>query len=66
MDCMYYAFGEIDVVGIADFPDEASAVAFSLLVNSSGAVELSLTPLMDPAVLDAVAARDMSYRPPAS
>jgi len=43
---MYYAFGDNDVVGICDFPDDASATAVSLIINSSDAVSLKLTPLM--------------------
>ncbi len=64
LESFYYAFGDTDVYGIADLPDEASAVAVSLLVNASGAVELSLTPLLDPEVLDEAAKKTPSYRPP--
>lgn len=63
IDCMYYAFGDDDVVGIGDFPDDASATAVSLLVNSSGAVRLKMTPLMAVETVDA-AAKTPSYRPP--
>ena len=64
LDCFYYAFGDIDVFGIADFPDEASATAWSLMVNSTGAVRIHLTPLMTPEDLDAAAAKTPSYRAP--
>lgn len=64
LDCFYYAFGDSDVVGICDFPDEASATAVSLLINSSGAVTLTLTPLMTPEDVDAAAAKTPAYRPP--
>jgi hypothetical protein len=36
VDCFYYAFGDDDVVGIVDFPDDASATAVSLMINSTG------------------------------
>lgn len=64
LECFYYAFGDTDVFGIGDFPDEASATAWSLMVNSSGAVTLNLVPLLTPEALDAAAARTPSYRAP--
>ncbi len=64
LDCLYFAFGKTDVYGICDFPDAASAAAISLLINSTGAVAISLTPLLTPEDLDAAAAKSPSYRPP--
>ena len=64
LECFYYAFGDTDVFGIADFPDDASATAWSLLVNSTGAVSIHLTPLMTPEDLDAAAEKTPSYRAP--
>jgi uncharacterized protein with GYD domain len=66
VDSFYYAFGDNDVVGIADFPDAASAAAVSLMINSTGAVSLSLTPLLAVEEIDAAAAMTPSYRPPGS
>jgi uncharacterized protein with GYD domain len=64
LECFYYAFGDTDVFGIADLPDEASAAAWSLMVNGSGAVSLHLVPLLTPEDLDAAAAKSPSYRAP--
>jgi uncharacterized protein with GYD domain len=64
VESFYYAFGDVDVYGICEFPDDASATSFSLLVNASGAVTLSITPLMSAEDLDAAAAKTPSYRPP--
>ncbi|HSH12055.1 MAG TPA: GYD domain-containing protein [Ilumatobacter sp.] len=64
VDCFYYAMGDDDVVGIVDFPDEASAVAVSLMINSTGAVNLRLLPLIEVEELDAAAAKTPSYRAP--
>jgi uncharacterized protein with GYD domain len=66
LECMYYAFGDTDVYGIADFPDEATATAWSLMINSTGAVSLNLVPLMTPEDVDAAAAMTPSYRAPGS
>ena len=64
LDCMYYAFGETDIFGICDLPDVASATAISLMINSSGAVAINLTPLMTPEDVDAAMSKSPSYRPP--
>lgn len=64
LDCMYYAFGDTDVYGVADFPDDASATALSLMINGSGKVSVNLTPLMTPEDLDAAMTKSPSYRPP--
>jgi uncharacterized protein with GYD domain len=66
LDCMYYAFGDTDIYGIADLPDVASAAAVSLLINASGVVEVRLTPLLDVSDLDAAAQKTPSYTPPAT
>lgn len=64
LESLYYAFGDTDVFGIGDFPDEASATAWSLMINSTGAVTLNLVPLMTPEDLDAAVAKTPSYRAP--
>jgi uncharacterized protein with GYD domain len=66
IDSFYYAFGEHDVIGIVDFPDAASAVAVSLMINSTGAVSLTLKPLITVEEIDAAAAMTPSYRGPGS
>ena len=44
---MYMAFGEYDVVGIAEMPDNVSAAAFSMAVAAGGSVRtVKTTPLM--------------------
>ena len=64
IDAMYYAFGDVDIYAIVDFPDTASAAASSLLINASGAVSLTLTPLMTPEDLDEASKKNPAYRPP--
>ncbi len=64
LDSFYYAFGEDDVIGIGDFPDAASAAAFSLMINASGAVALTLTPLMTPEDMDEATKKNHAYRAP--
>lgn len=64
LHAFYYAFGEADVVGIAEFPDNASAAAVSLAVNASGAVTLRSTMLLTPEELDTATKKAVAYRPP--
>lgn len=64
LECMYYAFGETDVLGILEVPEDADAAALSLLVNSSGAVKVRLKPLITPEDLDEATKRTPSYRAP--
>ncbi len=61
---MYFAFGDTDIYAICELPDSSTAVAVSLLINSSGSVEISLTPLLTTEDIDAAAAKNPSYRPP--
>jgi uncharacterized protein with GYD domain len=47
LQCLYYAFGDRDVVGIGDFPTPEAASAFALVISASGATEMfRTTPLM--------------------
>ncbi len=64
LDCMYFAFGETDIYGICDFPDDASATALSLMINSSGAVSVNLVPLMAPEDIDEALSKSPTYRAP--
>ena len=65
---MYMAFGEYDVVGVAEMPDNASAAAFSLAISAGGAVKaIRTTPLMttQEGVEAFRKAGQAGYRPPA-
>jgi uncharacterized protein with GYD domain len=46
-ECLYYAFGDRDIVGIVEAPDNVSAAAISLAFNAGGALKsCRTTPLM--------------------
>jgi uncharacterized protein with GYD domain len=65
----YYAFGEHDVVLIAEFPDNVSAAAIALTVAAGGAAkEFKTTVLLSvDEVLEAMRrAGRAAYRPPGS
>lgn len=63
LDAIYYAYGDTDVVLIADIPDASSALALSLAVNASGAVNIRTTPLLTVAEVDAACQKSVAYRP---
>ena len=47
IECLYYAFGKSDLVGIIDFATAEDAAAFALVVTSSGALRsYRTTPLL--------------------
>ncbi|WP_427173835.1 GYD domain-containing protein [Arthrobacter sp. 92] len=64
LECFYYAFGDTDVLGVFDIPDQASAAALSLMINSTGAVNLMLKPLMTPEDIDEAVKKTPAYRAP--
>ena len=63
LEAIYYAYGETDVIVIIDVPDAVSALALSLTVNASGAVNLKTTPLLTVAEVDAACKKTVAYRP---
>jgi uncharacterized protein with GYD domain len=64
VEAYYFAFGEWDVYNIVDLPDNVSAVALSVGVNSTGAVRLTVIPLVTPAEMDAATKKAVDFRPP--
>ena len=64
LETFYYAFGDYDVVGIADMPDNASSVAFSMMVNASGVINAKTTVLLTPEEIDQATKKTVDYRPP--
>src|ERR687894_605099 len=48
MECFYFGFGETDAYVICDVPDNSTAAAIALAVNSSGAAHVSTVPLLTP------------------
>lgn len=64
LETFYYAFGDYDVIGIADMPDNVSTVAFSLAVNASGGINAKTIVLITPEEIDAATKKAVDYRPP--
>jgi uncharacterized protein with GYD domain len=64
LESFYFTYGADDVLGICDLPDAVSGVAASLVTNASGAVRVSVTPLITPEEVDAASKKVPEYRAP--
>ena len=68
LESFYYAFGDVDVLGVADLPDNVSSTTFSLLVAAGGGATIKTTVLITPEEVDQatdLAKEKMAaYRPP--
>jgi uncharacterized protein with GYD domain len=64
LESFYYAFGDYDVVGVAEMPDNVSSVAFSIMVNASGVINAKTTVLLSPEEIDQATKKVVDYRPP--
>lgn len=67
LECAYLAFGEYDVVGIMEMPDNVSAAAFSLAASAGGGVKtVKTTPLLtiEEGIEALKKAASSGYRPP--
>jgi uncharacterized protein with GYD domain len=64
LEAFYYTFGDTDVFGIADLPDNVSAASFSLLVTAAGGATVKTVVLMTPEEIDQAAKKTLNYRPP--
>lgn len=64
LESFYYAFGDYDVIGVVEMPDNASSVAFSLMINASGVISAKTTVLLTPEEIDQATKKTVDYRPP--
>jgi uncharacterized protein with GYD domain len=64
LDAFYFAFGDDDVVGICELPDNEAAAAFAMEVSSSGRVSVSTTVLLTPEEVDRAREKKSGWRAP--
>ncbi len=69
VDSLFYAFGDYDLVAIADFPSPEEAAAFSLAATAGGAIKsFKTTPLLTVeqglAAMTRADEAGKAYRPP--
>ena len=64
LDSFYFAFGDTDVVTIADLPDNAAAAALAMTVTGGGGATIRTTVLLTPAEIDTATKKEVLYTPP--
>jgi len=64
LESFYYAFGDYDVVGVAEMPDNTSVAAFSMMLNASGVINAKTIVLLTPEEVDQATKKTVDYRPP--
>lgn len=64
LEAFYFAFGDTDVITIADMPDAVSAAAASVALAASGAVTIKSTVLLTPEEMDQATKKSVTYAPP--
>jgi len=60
----YFAFGQDDVVSIADLPDNISMAALAIAVSASGLVRTKVIPLLTVEEVDKALQKSVNYRAP--
>ena len=64
LEAYYFAFGDIDFVGIVDGGDNISTAAASMIIGAAGGARVKVTVLLTPEELDAAAQKSAPYRAP--
>ena len=66
LESFYFAFGETDAYVVLELPDNQSAAAASIAVNTAGGATSEVVVLLTPEEIDAAAKLSVDYRPPGS
>jgi uncharacterized protein with GYD domain len=66
VESFYFAFGATDAYVVVDMPDNTSAVAAALAVNSTGAATAEIVALLTPEEVDEACRKSPAYQPPGS
>lgn len=64
LESFHFAFGDVDAYVIVDLPDNKTAAAVALAVNSGGGATVKTIVLMSPEDLDAASKKSVDYRAP--
>jgi uncharacterized protein with GYD domain len=62
LEAYYFAFGEYDVVTIADVPDNVTAAALSMGIAATGTVRTRTTVLLTAEEVDQATKKTLSFR----
>jgi uncharacterized protein with GYD domain len=66
LETFYFAFGDTDAYVILDLPDNRTAAAASIAVNTAGGATSEVVVLLTPEDIDAASKLSVDYRPPGS
>ncbi len=64
LEALYFSFGEFDILGVVDLPDNAAAARFALRAAGTGQVSIRTTPLLTPEEVDKALQKVVDYRAP--
>lgn len=64
LETMYFAFGEDDILVIADLPDNAAAAALSVAASAGGLAKFKITPLLTIEEMDRAIEKSHKLVPP--
>ena len=64
LESFYYAFGDYDLVVIAELPSHAAMAAVALTASAGGTATIKTTVLLEPEEIDAAAKMSPVYRAP--
>ncbi|GAC1323779.1 MAG: hypothetical protein NVSMB13_04210 [Mycobacteriales bacterium] len=64
LESFHFAFGDTDVFAITEAPDDETAAAVAIAINSSGAVSTRTTKLLTVEQVDEALRRNVDYHPP--
>jgi uncharacterized protein with GYD domain len=66
LESFYFAFGATDVYAIIEAPDNQTAAAASIAVNTAGGASSEVIVLLTPEEIDAAGKLSIDYAPPGS
>jgi uncharacterized protein with GYD domain len=64
LESFHFAFGDTDVVTIADLPDNTAAAGLALAVTAGGGAAVRTVVLLTPDEIDAATQKNVKYSPP--
>ena len=64
LEALYFAFGQDDIVAIADLPDNVAAAAISVAANAGTQVNFTVTPLLTAEEMDKAIEKSHKLLPP--
>jgi uncharacterized protein with GYD domain len=64
LESFYFAFGDTDAYVVLDLPDNRTAAAASIAVNTAGGASSEVVVLLTPEEIDSAANLSVDYRPP--